>query len=250
MAKRHRPIPEVYLTRLGTGWRNTDVDESEVRCCFPFRGATCLPAVIEGIKAENERRDDGPRGLGDFQRRLNRDRPNDYRRNDRDRGYNHDRDRRGWDATPRSERGGRGDDAPSVRVPNIGWDATPRRQSSPSATPMRNRRWDAPTPRRRSPVDGENGDGLAGMGLDAHEWEEEQIRLDRDWYMGAEEGGVAGDEEFNPLAQYEDLGAKRQAEAAAKQTKKISAKQAQYVSGIASHSEIVRLTPDLDVERR
>ncbi|OSX68114.1 hypothetical protein POSPLADRAFT_1128409 [Postia placenta MAD-698-R-SB12] len=184
--------------------------------------------VIEGIKAENERRDDGPRGLGDFQRRLNRDRPNDYRRNDRDRGYNHDRDRRGWDATPRSERGGRGDDAPSVRVPNIGWDATPRRQSSPSATPMRNRRWDAPTPRRRSPVDGENGDGLAGMGLDAHEWEEEQIRLDRDWYMGAEEGGVAGDEEFNPLAQYEDLGAKRQAEAAAKQTKKISAKQAQY----------------------
>ncbi|PCH33035.1 pre-mRNA splicing factor [Wolfiporia cocos MD-104 SS10] len=209
----------------------------------------------EGITAQNERRDNGPRGLGDFQRRLNRDRPYDNRRNyDRDRDRN--RDRRGWDATPRSERGGRGEDAPSVRVPNVGWDATPRRPSSPSRTPARNRRWDAPTPRRASPVDDDDGTGMAGMGLDAHEWEEEQIRLDRDWYMGAEEGGIAGGEEFNPLAQYEDLNAIRQAEAAKKQVKKISAKQAQYnadndlweanrmlTSGVAT-----RRTIDLDFE--
>ncbi|KAH9836800.1 P-loop containing nucleoside triphosphate hydrolase protein [Rhodofomes roseus] len=201
----------------------------------------------EGIKAQNERRDDGPKGLGDFQRRLNRD--DNRRRNDRDR----DRGGRGWDATPRSERGRRGDDAPSVRVPNIGWDATPRRASSVSGTPVRDRRWDAPTPRRGSPT--EDTEDVAGMGLDAHEWEEEQVRLDRDWYMGAEEGSAL-DEEFNPLAQYEDLNAVREAEAAKKQVKRISAKQAQYnadndlweanrmlTSGVAT-----RKTIDLDFE--
>lgn len=60
-------------------------------------------------------------------------------------------------------------------------------------------------------------DGEGGVGLDMREWEEEQTRLDRDWYMGAEEGGVAGDEDFNPLAQYEDLAAIKQAEVATKQ---------------------------------
>ena len=172
----------------------------------------------EGIKAQNERRDDAPRGLGDFQRRLNRDRAYDRR------GGNRDQDRRGWDATPRSERGGR-DDAPSVRVPNLSWDATPRRASSPGSS-VPNRRWDAPTP-RRGPAGGDDDDDAPGaLGLDAHEWEEEQIRLDRDWYMGTEEGGGAGDEEFNPLAQYEDLGAIRQAEVATKSVKKTSAREA------------------------
>ncbi|KAH9947324.1 P-loop containing nucleoside triphosphate hydrolase protein [Amylocystis lapponica] len=173
----------------------------------------------EGITAQNGRRDDAPRGLGDFQRRLNRDRPHDNRRD-----WGRDRDRRGWDATPRSERGGR-EDAPSVRVPNLSWDATPRRASSPSpsSSGVHNRRWDAPTPRR-----GLDDETPGALGLDAHEWEEEQIRLDRDWYMGAEEGGGAGDDEFNPLAQYEDLGAIREAEVVKKQVKKISAKQAQY----------------------
>ena len=88
------------------------------------------------------------------------------------------------------------------------------------------------------------------------EWEEEQIRLDRDWYMGAEEGNVAGDEDFNPLAQYEDLGAAKQQELATRAVKKISAKQAQYnadndlweanrmlTSGVAT-----RRTIDLDFE--
>jgi hypothetical protein len=86
------------------------------------------------------------------------------------------------------------------------------------------------------------------------EWEEEQVRLDRDWYMGAEEGGLMGDEEHNPLAQYDDLTAAKQQLQLLQQPeiakrpavcllpisavcvvidndvrKKISAKQAQYV---------------------
>ncbi|KAJ7032499.1 P-loop containing nucleoside triphosphate hydrolase protein [Mycena alexandri] len=174
----------------------------------------------EGITAANERRDDGPKGLGDFQRRSNRD---------RDRGWGGKRDfdqpqnGRGWDATPRSVRGN--GDAPSVRVPNVGWDSTPRRPGDENSGwgAANNRLWDAPTPRNvraGSPDD--------AIGLDAREWEEEQIRLDRDWYTGAEEGGVAGDEENNPLAQYEDLNALKTAEIATKQVRKISARQAQY----------------------
>lgn len=53
------------------------------------------------------------------------------------------------------------------------------------------------------------------------EWEEEQIRLDRDWYTGAEEGGIAGDEDYNPLSQYEDLNAVRQAELATRQVVRV-----------------------------
>ena len=68
------------------------------------------------------------------------------------------------------------------------------------------------------------------MELDAREWEEEQLRLDRDWYSTAEEGGLMGDEEHNPLAQYEDLAVQKEKEIATKQVKKISARQAQYVS--------------------
>lgn len=44
------------------------------------------------------------------------------------------------------------------------------------------------------------------------------MKLDRDWYTGAEEGTLAGDEEHNPLAQYEDLNILKQAEIATKQT--------------------------------
>ncbi|KAK7064818.1 Pre-mRNA-splicing factor ATP-dependent RNA helicase PRP16 [Favolaschia claudopus] len=204
----------------------------------------------EGITAANERRVDAPKGLGDFQRRSNRD---------RDRGWggkrdfdNRDRDR-GWDATPRSARGNGNGDAPSVRVPNVGWDSTPRRPGEESSGwgSSGNRRWDAPTPRNvraGSPDD--------ALGLDAREWEEEQVRLDRDWYTGAEEGGVAGDEEHNPLSQYEDLSALQNAQMATKQVKKISAKQAQYnadndmweanrmlTSGVAT-----RRTVDMDFE--
>ncbi|KAI0808938.1 pre-mRNA splicing factor [Irpex lacteus] len=175
----------------------------------------------DGITAQQERRDDGPRGLGDFQRRLNRDQF-DRRGGRRD-------SRRDWDATPRSERGGSREDAPSVRVPNVGWDSTPRRSEGDAGWGnAKNRRWDAPTPRGGRGRDVDDDEGSGPLNLDMREWEEEQIRLDRDWYMGPEEGNMAGDEDFNPLAQYEDLGAKKEAELAKRAVKKISARQAQY----------------------
>ncbi|KAF8508196.1 putative PRP16-RNA-dependent ATPase [Gautieria morchelliformis] len=170
----------------------------------------------EGIMAQPDHKGDGPRGLGDFQRRSNRDGEWGGRRR-----YG------GWDSTPRSDRGQR-DDAPSVRIPDAAWDSTPRSQVGDGGGwgATRNRRWDAPTPRaaRAGSPDDEEG----ALGLDAREWEEEQIRLDRDWYMGAEEGALAGDEEHNPLAMYDDLEPKKQAELEKKQVKKISARQAQY----------------------
>lgn len=43
------------------------------------------------------------------------------------------------------------------------------------------------------------------------------MRLDRDWYTGAEDGGVAGDEEHNSLSQYDDLRVVKEAEIAIKQ---------------------------------
>ena len=106
--------------------------------------------------------------------------------------------------TPRSERGPSRDDAPSLRVPNLRWDATPRSQSDGSGGGWGRtgaRAWDAPTPRASRDVSPDQ----TNAELDVREWEEEQVRLDRDWYMGAEEGSLIGDEEHNPLAKYEDL---------------------------------------------
>lgn len=155
----------------------------------------CL-SCAEGINAVEERRDNGQKGLGEFQRRSNRDR-----------GYG----RRNWDETPRSERGG------SVRVPNVSWESTPRNSRNDGGGWGRvgNRSWDAQTPRvaRDASPDGDD----RAFGLDSREWEEEQVRLDRDWYTGAEEGGVARDEEHNPLSQYEDFTATKEAEISSKQ---------------------------------
>lgn len=164
--------------------------------------------AVDGITVQQEKRDDGPRGLGDFQRRLNRD------QFDR-RGNGRRDDRRGWDATPRSERGGGSrEDAPSVRVPNVGWDSTPRRSEDGAGWGnAKTRRWDAPTPRGGKSADVDD-DESGPVNLDMREWEEEQIKLDRDWYMGPEEGNMAGDEDFNPLAQYDDLSATKEAELA------------------------------------
>ncbi|KAJ3770349.1 pre-mRNA splicing factor [Lentinula raphanica] len=200
----------------------------------------------DGITIAREQKRDEPQGLGDFQRRSNRDR-------DRVRGG---RDYRGnsWDLTPRSVRGGP-TDAPSVRVPNVGWDSTPRSSRGDDGSGWggaKNRGWDAPTPRVAR---GDSPDEDGAWAVDAREWEEEQVRLDRDWYTGTE-SGVAGDDDYNPLAQYEDLNMIKEAEIAKKQTKKISARQAQYnadndlweanrmvTSGVAT-----RKTVDLDFE--
>ncbi|PAV24377.1 pre-mrna splicing factor [Pyrrhoderma noxium] len=178
----------------------------------------------EGWKVKEEQREDAPRGLGDFQRRSNRDRAWGGR------GRMHEDDRsRGSGWTPRSERGQGRDDGPSVRIPNARWDSTPRADRAGedgSWGSARSRGWDAPTPRVSR---GASPDGDGAFGIDVHEWEEEQVRLDRDWYMGAEEGGLAGDEEHNPLSAYNDLEQLKQLEIANKQVKKkISAKQAQY----------------------
>ncbi|KAF6765883.1 pre-mRNA splicing factor [Ephemerocybe angulata] len=201
----------------------------------------------DGIPVRNEPRNDGPKGLGDFQRRLNRDR-------DREWG-----DRRGRDRHPR-EGSSRGElrDGPSVRVPNVGWESTPRSvaggEEGSGWGRAKDRRWDAPTPRvaRGGSPDGD-GDAI---GFDMREWEDEQVKLDRDWYTGAEDGGVAGDDDHNPLTQYEDLAGIKEAEIAKKQIKKVSARQAQYnadndmweanrmlTSGVAT-----RKTIDLDFE--
>lgn len=54
---------------------------------------------------------------------------------------------------------------------------------------VRNRKWDAPTPRATrngSPDEIE-------AGFDMREWEEEQTKLDRDWYMTGEEGAVVSE---------------------------------------------------------
>ncbi|KAI6153166.1 pre-mRNA splicing factor [Pisolithus tinctorius] len=201
----------------------------------------------EGITATQERKYDGPKGLGDFQRRSNRD--NRMWGDKRDRGQ---RDGRSWDSTPRSERDGRDRDrdAPSIRVPNVSWESTPRRGGDNDSSGWggaKNRAWDAPTPRVPRGASPEE-DGL--LGVDMREWEEEQLRLDRDWYSGAEEGFVAGDEERNPLAQYEDMNPLK-SEPAAKPMKRISARQAQYnadndlweanrmlTSGVATRKEV------------
>ncbi|KAH8980006.1 putative PRP16-RNA-dependent ATPase [Lactarius akahatsu] len=174
----------------------------------------------EGIAAHQDKKNDRPRGLDDFQRRLNRDRQ-------RDRGSGQGERPRGWEATPRSERSTFRDDAPSLRVPNVRWDSTPRDRRDGDGGgwgSAGSRGWDASTPRASRGGSPDEGN----VELDMREWEEEQVRLDRDWYMGAEEGGLVGDEEHNPLAQYEDLTTVKQAEIAKKPTK-ISAKQAQYV---------------------
>ncbi|EJD02098.1 uncharacterized protein FOMMEDRAFT_87670, partial [Fomitiporia mediterranea MF3/22] len=178
----------------------------------------------EGLNVREEPRRDAPKGLGDFQRRSNRD--NGWGRRGGDRNRNRDA-RNGW--TPRSERGSGREDGPSVRIPNAAWDSTPRvgRDGEGGGWgSARTRGWDAPTPRIAR---GESPEEDGALNLNVHEWEEEQVRLDRDWYMGAEEGGVAGDEEHNPLSAYDDLEQLKQLEIANKQTKKkISAKQAQY----------------------
>lgn len=179
--------------------------------------------------------------MGDFQRRLNRDRDN---------GWNGRRGRDEWEAVPRTSRSSQ-DNAMSVRVPNVSWDATPRgghREDSSAWGSAPTRSWDAPTPRaaRESSPD----DGQYVFGIDAREWEEEQIKLDRDWYNSGEDG-VAGDEEHNPLAQYDDLTSLKPVEVTHKPIvrfiafrshlvclnptllrslqKKVSARQAQYV---------------------
>jgi hypothetical protein len=83
----------------------------------------------------------------------------------------------------------RGNDS-SVRSARNGWDATPRDPSGGGGNwgAARDRRWDAPTP--RASEDGRGFDDIEDglQRLDVREWEEEQTKLDRDWYMANEDG--------------------------------------------------------------
>lgn len=199
-------ISETARKRLEEYRRNRDKQRGPNH---PLNKINLTKQPADGITAVKERRDDGPKGLGDFHRRSNRDRGQRWG------GEPDDRGRRGlaWDATPQSVH-----EAPSVRVPNVGWDSTPRDAKGQDGSgwgAARNKRWDALTPRVSR---GESPEDEAGTGIDLREWEEEQVRLDRDWYTGAEDGGLAGDDEHNPLSQYEDLNIVQQVEIKQKQT--------------------------------
>lgn len=135
-----------------------------------------------------------PTGLGDFQSRLNR---NTYDDRGRDRGYNRDdRDRKSWNdaPTPKSVKGETQWDGGSMRVPNRGWDETPRGARDAGrygkSDGSKGRGWDE-TPRsvrvKKEFPDLEDGEAMA---MNGQEWEEEQVRLDRDWYSYDDEGAV------------------------------------------------------------
>ena len=125
--------------------------------------------MAEGMAAPREPRDNAPRGLGDFQQRANKDR----------RRYRGNEGRFAEPPTPSA----------SIRVPNVGWDSTPRvgGPSDGGWGRVKGQRWDATPMAKRGPQDDDEGDTAP---LDAREWEEEQVKLDRDWYMTGEEGGV------------------------------------------------------------
>ncbi|KNE87329.1 hypothetical protein PSTG_19289, partial [Puccinia striiformis f. sp. tritici PST-78] len=107
------------------------------------------------------------------------------------RGSSHIIKGKAWESTPLTSRSGsnqsrKGQDSP--------WSSTPR---SSARVPTR-REWDD-TPRTQ--MDGEICPP-PDSGIDAREWEEEQMRLDRDWY-NHEEGNALDDEFNNPFASYE-----------------------------------------------
>lgn len=125
---------------------------------------------------------------------------------------------RSWDSTPRSSHSERG------------WDATPRRGHA-DQTPMASRTsWDS-TPRSvrgddtRLTLAGRAWDQEEAEGLATAATGEDDLGLDRDWYRMEEGDGVAGDDENNPFAQYEDL-AGNAAAPIAQRTAKITARQA------------------------
>lgn len=154
-----------------------------------------MPAGPSGGNVVSSKdRDTKHAGLGDFQQRLNREtmdrRDGGYRRGD-------DRDRKSWNdaPTPKSVKREGEWDGGSMRVPNRGWDETPRGQASwgKSGGPSKGRGWDE-TPRsvrvKKEFPDLEDGEAMA---MNGQEWEDEQLRLDRDWYSHDDESAVVSD---------------------------------------------------------
>ena len=182
-------LPQVARERLGA-----------------YRRAKNMPST--SISSSTKDRDgERSQGLGDFQSRLNRvshgesrdradrDRRDDWRDYGRDREYDNGersnghrpderRDERngGWTSRRRDQ-----EDGGSMRVPNRGWDETPRRGPGgwgKSSDPRRGTGWD------HTPRSARNGETDEEMEMNAKEWEEEQVRLDRDWYNNDDEGAV------------------------------------------------------------
>ncbi|CAG8467669.1 8308_t:CDS:2 [Paraglomus occultum] len=138
----------------------------------------------------------------------------------------------------------------SSRVSRSDWDTTPVRsvyRSTPRSLvggltprkdshPLSSVRWDYPTPRVSStgydemdiePPKRSEWDDDEPSEWDLRRWEEEQRQLDRDWY-NLEESAGAIDDMHNPFAGYGDITQKKEEELAAKQIKKLSARQEQY----------------------
>ena len=106
-----------------------------------------------------------------------------------------DMNRKGWESapTPRSVRDGKEADGGSVRIPNRKWDETPRGRGrggwGKAETSKRDVGWDQ-TPRSGRNSDRGSPEGDDGLDVGGKEWEEEQVRLDRDWYSHDDEGAV------------------------------------------------------------
>jgi pre-mRNA-splicing factor ATP-dependent RNA helicase DHX38/PRP16 len=137
---------------------------------------------------------------------------------------------RGWDATPSA--GG------SSYNKGKSWDSTPRGGSGR----VKEREWDTPRGDSdrysgRNYPESQGNSPQTARGPGGREWEEEQLRLDRDWYS-TEESGLAADDEHNPFAAYEDgtgeveaallEAAKAGAPGSQAGIKRMNARQAQY----------------------
>ena len=77
---------------------------------------------------------------------------------------------------------------------------------------------------RRAPVAEED----VALSLADRRWDDVDAELDREWYTQDDEGGVAGDADHNPFAQYEDIHG-QVAQTLAKRHERITARQAQYL---------------------
>ncbi|KAM0787222.1 hypothetical protein ACM66B_006460 [Microbotryomycetes sp. NB124-2] len=133
-----------------------------------------------------------------------------------------------WDSTPSSARNGG-----SSGASRASWDSTPRQGGAAQSSSSTNaREWDTPRSVRASYGD-ESPAGVAPPSsiVDQQDWEEEQKRLDRDWYNSGEGGdagedsGFGGYDDFDPSVQEEAL---RKATGGAKPRKRISARAQAY----------------------
>jgi len=143
-----------------------------------------------------------------------------HSRDDNDKAYRHNRYDK-YDKYDKYNKNDRYDKNDNKRIRS-----TPRRDTS-----RHNSSWDYTTPLTKSNMDedlnieeeeSENWENDE----DRLKWEEEQRRLDREWY-NIEEGSTM-DETHNPYVEYEEYYQKKEEELAKQQAKKMTIRQAQY----------------------